>query len=223
MNYIKNLTAKDTFFLIPVVFFAGFLAVGILVFTYQNRDLKNLYVAGYLLPYIVSLLGSVKLTNSLSDKQPYRNFIIPFIIVTTMGTVVCILKLISSLTPFEWPLSLIADLLLTLSNILLVPAMTLLLYPFVKEREMPLYFSFWLLLFSLISAGVAFGIFFEDLLPLFDPEFVWSRFWDFSISNLIVGMLSGLYTIFGMPLVGLLSLSIIKHYFRNGPDTERGP
>jgi hypothetical protein len=36
-------------------------------------------------------------------------------------------------------------------------------------------------------------------------------------------MLSGLYTIFGMPLAGLLSLSIIEHYFRNGPDTERGP
>jgi hypothetical protein len=92
---------------------------------------------------------------------------------------------------------------------------------------------------SLISAGIVFQILVSDIVPLFDPEFIWSGFWDFGSAhfdttmvssgfwhfgnaNPLTDILSSLYLVFGMLFIGLISISIIKKFLISNSLSEGG-
>jgi hypothetical protein len=227
MNFNSVFTTRRAFYILPVVFFwmlftfaieFGFTTLFPRAYDQVLREMEY----GFFFFYLISFTGSALLLYSFREKQLYRNFIIPFSGVTAFGILFFIIKFLYFGTPGQWPLIPITEMLLNLSNLLLAPAIALLLFPFIKERESPPPF-FWksLLGFSLLATCVALLIII-DFMPLFDPEFVWSEFWDFSITNMWVSVFYVLYIIFGMPLVGLLSVFIIDSYLKTSSGSPGG-
>lgn len=219
MNWRSFYTLKSAVFLTIIVFFSGLFVYAIIPFVLMYPVPVQLrpvvmyaYDAVVFIPYIISFFGSVLLITSFPEKPWYRKFIIPFSIVTALGILLYIVKIFLPGTPLEWPLVPVAGLLLILCNLSLAPAIALLLYPFVKDMKSSVTSDFQFLIFvSLISAGIAFFIFFYNILPLFDPEFVWSKFWDFNSTG-IANMIYGVYLLFGLPVAGGLSFAVFDMY-----------
>lgn len=229
MDFKSLVSLRTAFFITPTVFFSGLLVL-IIVFSVlwwpvpsdMRSPVINAYDMAYVIPYLISFCGSVILLRSFLEKPSFRNFIIPFFLVTASGILFYSVKFFLSGSSFEWPLIPIVTLSLTLSNLSLAPAITLLLYPLVKEMKPPGYVPFTLLvLLSLLAAGLAFLVFADDILPVLDPEFVWSKFWDFSPTG-SVGMVYGFYLLFGWWFAGGLSLVIIDDYLKNTAPSEGG-
>jgi len=217
-------TTQNTFYITSTVFFSVSCIIIIGVLSQQIRWVSHLFVVGFFFLYLISFYGSVKLLYSFPEKPDYRNYIIPFSLVTAFGLFFCAINFISAGTSYEWPLVPLTSLLLTLSNLLLTPAITLLLTPFVKEvTSSPNVYYGCLAVLSSISAGIAIFIIIGDIFPLLDPEFVWSKFWDFGSSASITPTgLSGLYIWVGMPLAGFFSLHCFDDYLKSSAALERG-
>jgi len=227
---LKSLVSLRTaLFITPTVFFSGLLVL-IIVCGVLSRpvpgDMRspvmNAYDMAYIIPYLISFCGSAILLQSFQEKPSYRKFIIPFFLITASGILFYSVKFFLSGSSCEWPLVPIVTLSATVSNLLLAPAITLLLYPLVKEMKTPGYIPFTLLvLLSLLATGLAFLVFADDILPVLDPEFVWSKFWDFSPTG-SAGMYYGFYLLFGWWFAGGLSLVTIDDYLKNTALSEGG-
>jgi hypothetical protein len=246
MNFKSSITLKNALYITPIVFFSGF-CIFILWFflsiwplAIRTKEFHWIYNAVFLLFYLISFCGSLKLLHSFPEKPTFRKYFIPFCLVTASGILFSIIRFVSSVTVYEWPLAPIADLLLTITFLLLAPAITILMIPFILEMDSPPKISVGILaVISLISAGIVFQILVSDILPIFDPEFIWSGFWDFGSAhfdttmvssgfwhfgnaNPLTDILSSLYLVFGMLFIGLISISIIKKFLISNSLSERG-
>ena len=218
MDFKTVFDSRKSFYLLPVVFFWILLPLGLGF----PRELKIIDF-GLFFFYLISFIGSIIFMYSFREQLSHLIFIIPFVILTASGILFSANNLLNYNTPDNWPLIPVTRMLFILSNLLLAPAIALLLFPFVREMETPPEFFFGCLVsFSLILAVVVFNIVTADIFPILDPEFVWSRFWDFSIGNLWSSTFYALYLIFGMPLTGLLSIFIIHDYLRSRSASDGG-
>jgi hypothetical protein len=249
MNFNSVATTRNAWFAIPVIFFPGFgffvlllimSITGIWPVQYQIMNFHVMYNAIFLLFCLVSFSGSIKLLDSYQEKPSYTVWIIPFCLVTACGLLFSGVRVVLSGTTWEWPLVPVTDLLLTMTLLALAPAMTLLLVPFLRQMQSPPKISFAVMtLLSLITSCILILILGSDILPLLDPEFIWSEFWDFGSphfttelvssgfwhfgnTNPLTSLLSSFYLVFGMPFAGLLLISIIKKIQLSTPSPDGG-
>jgi hypothetical protein len=222
MDLNSYITTRNAFFLTPVIFFWFVLICAVwicaqllLPYNFWYPASHAISVAGYIIPYFISFCGSIILLNSFFKNWCSRMYLVPFIILTATGILLCLFDLFFTGTSDEWPLVPVAGLLLKLNLLLLTPAITLLLAPFVDEMKKPDNIIFTCLqVFSCILLIPIIAILIDDISPLFVPGFVWTKFWDFNITAMWVEVSFGLYIVFGMIVVGLLSVSIIYKYIK---------
>ncbi|MFA5268417.1 MAG: hypothetical protein WC379_10635 [Methanoregula sp.] len=229
MNLRLYITTRNAFFIIPVVFFwiAWSFVLGLCViflpYDYKIRVLPVASVAGFLFPCLISFCGSAILLYSFFEKKLYGICIFPLTLISAFGTIFCLISIFLTGTLYEWPLVPVSGMLLKLCLLLSTPAITLLLLPFVHEMERPQNLSFTcLLILSFILAIPVIGIFMNDIFPLFDPELIWSKFWDFTFADMWIEILFELYILFIMPVTGLLSIVTISDYLKKRASASNG-
>lgn len=179
---------------------------------------------GYSVPYFISFVGSVCLMIYFFRKAwGSLIYVIPFSIITTFGFFVSATQFIHLNTTVQWPWHITTDSLLYYNNLLLTPAMTFMLFPLIRQTKNATKIAYKLLLvlsgLSLIFLILQIN---ECVLPLLDPEFIMSDLWDFNPSNMILGIASGLFTFFGLMLVGVISLLVIFEFSREHLSAEGG-
>lgn len=227
MNFKSVITLKSELLSTTLVFFSGIFIILIsLIATWGMEHVTRnesfwLYL-GYSIPFFVSFCGSLCLLFYFFKKsRGLLVYVIPFSIITVFGFFIAASQVIYFNTIVRWPWNFTTDSLFYYVSLLLTPAMTFLLLPFITETTKTTKEAFRLLLIlSGISLIFLIIQFIDSVFPLMDPEFIMSGLWDFNSSNMIVGILSGLFLFIGLPLSGVFSILLMLEYTRDNPSTE---